>query len=220
MYTLTTSRFIAENRKGSQMALVIRQPWLYEDAAKLPGPFFALSLAGQFVMWGERSVRALSRYRNPVRLRFASGVEANRDHHNSHDPAASETKAGAARAAARILVVEDESIVALDIRNTLRRLGYQVVGVADTGHEAVSCAADKRPDVVLMDIRLRGSMDGIEAAAAIKSRFKIPVIFLTAQADEATRKRADQIAPIGYLIKPFAKQELEDLLASLFEAKN
>lgn len=112
----------------------------------------------------------------------------------------------------KILIVEDESIVALDIRNRLTRMGYHVVGMAVTGEEAVDQARDKQPDLVLMDIRLKGEMDGIEAAAAIRSYFEIPVIYLTAYADENTLQRAKITEPYGYLIKPFEERELSNVI--------
>ena len=112
----------------------------------------------------------------------------------------------------RILVVEDESIVALDLRNTLRHYGHVVVGIADSGDEAIIQARLYQPDVILMDIRLHGPMDGVEVATIISHELKIPIIFITAQADAATRKRALMTTPAGYLTKPFIKEELVALL--------
>ncbi|MCC7450849.1 MAG: response regulator [Anaerolineae bacterium] len=112
----------------------------------------------------------------------------------------------------KILIVEDESIVALDIRNRLIRMGYHVVGMAVTGEEAVDQAREKQPNLVLMDIRLKGEMDGIEAAAAIRACFEIPVIYLTAYADENTLQRAKITEPYGYLIKPFEERELTNVI--------
>ncbi len=108
----------------------------------------------------------------------------------------------------RILVVEDESIVALDIQARLRRLGYAAVGAASSGEEAVSKAQQLQPDLVLMDIKLDGGMDGIEAASQIRSRFNIPVVYVTAYADEATLRRAQVTEPFGYILKPFDEREL------------
>ena len=114
---------------------------------------------------------------------------------------------------ADILIVEDEGIVALDIKNTLIRLGYRVTAVASTGWDAIHQATRTKPDLVLMDIRLHGEMDGIEAAAYIRQELAIPIIFLTAQADEMTRKRAEAVAHAGYLLKPFSTRDLENSLA-------
>ncbi len=111
-------------------------------------------------------------------------------------------------ARARILVVEDEGIVAIDIQNRLKRLGYDVPAVASYGEEAVRKAAEIHPDLVLMDIMLTGEMDGIEAAQQIWDRFDIPVVYLTAYSDELTLQRAKVTAPFGYIVKPFEDREL------------
>ena len=107
-----------------------------------------------------------------------------------------------------ILVVEDESIVALDLENGLRSLGYSVPALASSGEEAIQKAAETRPDLVLMDIQLKGDMDGIEAAGGIRARFDIPVIYLTAFADDDIVRRARSTEPYGYLIKPFEEKQL------------
>ncbi|MCL1471549.1 GGDEF domain-containing response regulator [Argonema antarcticum] len=109
---------------------------------------------------------------------------------------------------ATILVVEDESIVAIDIQNILENLGYKVPAIADTGNEAIQKADEIKPCLVLMDIRLKGEIDGIEAAEQILLRFDIPVIYLTAYADEETLSRAKKTSPFGYIIKPFEEREL------------
>ncbi|WP_029898696.1 HD domain-containing phosphohydrolase [Desulfohalovibrio reitneri] len=110
--------------------------------------------------------------------------------------------------ALRVLVVEDEGVVSLDIRNRLKRMGMQVVGQADSGEEAVRLAVEQTPDLVLMDIMLAGEMDGIEAASRIRDSVGTPVIFLTAYADEATLDRAKISTPFGYIVKPFEDREL------------
>jgi two-component system cell cycle sensor histidine kinase/response regulator CckA len=111
-------------------------------------------------------------------------------------------------AAPRILVVEDETIVAMDIAQGLRQLGYGVVGTAGTGEEALELAKRGVPDLVLMDINLRGSMDGIETAKALQLRRAVPVLFLTAHADAATVQRAKEASPYGYLVKPYDQRDL------------
>ncbi len=108
----------------------------------------------------------------------------------------------------RIFVVEDEAIVAMDIRNSLEILGYSVVGTASTGEKAIVKALETRPDLMLMDIILKGEMDGVQAADHIRSRLDIPVIFLTACSDDATLQRAKVTEPFGYLLKPFEEREL------------
>ncbi len=109
---------------------------------------------------------------------------------------------------ARIMVVEDEALVALDLTAKLRQLDYEVPGGALTGEEAVQQAEVLLPDLVLMDIRLAGEMDGVEAARQIHRNFHIPVVFLTAYSDDPTLERAKSAEPMGYLIKPFEQREL------------
>jgi PAS domain S-box-containing protein len=109
---------------------------------------------------------------------------------------------------AQILIVEDESIVAMDIKATLQGLGYGVIGTAASGKEAVELALRTRPDLVLMDIMLKGSIDGIEAAKRIKAVLEIPIVYLTAYADEDTLQRAKVAEPFGYILKPFEGREL------------
>ena len=111
-----------------------------------------------------------------------------------------------------ILIVEDEGILAMDLKDTLEKLGYYVSAVASSGEEAVELAAERRPDLILMDIVLNGAMDGIEAANKIRSTLKVPVIYLTAYADEDTVKRAKITEPFGYLVKPYNDKELEAAL--------
>jgi len=108
----------------------------------------------------------------------------------------------------RILVVEDERIVARDLAGALTDLGYVVPGTVSTGEEAIERARDLRPDVVLMDIRLPGAIDGIQAAASIREECHIPVIYLTAHSDDETLRRAMQTEPLGYLVKPFSPPQL------------
>ena len=108
----------------------------------------------------------------------------------------------------QILVVEDEVVIAWDIQSRLKNLGYDVSGWASSGPEALRQAAETRPDVVLMDIRLQGDMDGIETAQHLQARVDIPIIYLTAYADEATLQRAKVTSPYGYLLKPFEQREL------------
>ena len=109
---------------------------------------------------------------------------------------------------ARILVVEDESIVALDMRNQLVELGYEVVALAASGEDAVASAFALHPDLVLMDIRLKGDMDGVEAAERIRREYDIPIIFITAYADEKTLARAKVTQAFGYILKPFQGREV------------
>ncbi len=107
-----------------------------------------------------------------------------------------------------ILLVEDEGIVAQDLLETLSRCGYHIAGVASEGVQAVYMAEELRPQLLLMDVGLRGEIDGIQAAQMIQERTNIPVIFLTAHRDLETLERAVQIGPLGYLVKPFQEVEL------------
>ena len=99
----------------------------------------------------------------------------------------------------KILVVEDEGIVAMHLKNRLKSLGYAVSAVVFSGEEAIKKAAETHPDLVLMDIRLKGEMDGIEAAEQIRVRFNIPVVYLTAYTDDETLQRAKVTEPFGLL---------------------
>ena len=108
----------------------------------------------------------------------------------------------------RILIVEDEGIIAKDIQNTLNRSGYSVIGIASSGEEAIKKAMEIHPDIVLMDIVLEGAMDGVEAAEYIRDYFDIPVVYLTAYSDDTTLQRAKITEPFGYILKPFQEREL------------
>jgi len=109
---------------------------------------------------------------------------------------------------ARVLVAEDEVLVAKDIENHLTRLGYDVVAIARSGAEALQQASDTSPDLLLMDVKLRGDMDGIDAAEKIQAQFDVPVVYLTAFADENTLRRAKATGPFGYILKPFDVKDL------------
>lgn len=117
----------------------------------------------------------------------------------SHDPTPAMPK---------ILVVEDEAVIAMDIEDRLERMGYEVVGNATNGEQAIKLAERHRPDLALMDIHIRGDRDGIEVAAIVAERFDIPCVFLTAYSDEATIQRAIRTQANGYLLKPFQDREM------------
>ena len=116
----------------------------------------------------------------------------------------------------QILVVEDERIVAEDTKISLQKLGYSVPGTAISGEEAVKKAEDMKPDLVLMDIVLAGEMDGIEASALIRSRFEIPVVYLTACSDQKTLKKVKITDPFGYIIKPYEDKDLQTTIEMAF----
>ena len=109
----------------------------------------------------------------------------------------------------RILVIEDEALVADDMREMLNGIGYAVPGVADTGEGAIALAAVHHPDLVLMDINLSGTMDGITAGGEIRSRWGIPIIYVTAFATQAIIDRAKKTTPSGYILKPFNERQIQ-----------
>ncbi len=109
---------------------------------------------------------------------------------------------------ARIFIVEDEYIIAEDIHLSLNDMGYSVCGMASFGEEAIEKVEKKQPDLVLMDIFLKGKMDGIETADKVRSNFNIPVVYLTAYANNDILDRAKLTGAFGYLIKPFTDKEL------------
>jgi CheY-like chemotaxis protein len=117
----------------------------------------------------------------------------------------------------RILVVEDERIVGLHLKQQLVKLGYKVVAVVSSGDEALKVVADRNPDVVLMDIHIDGEIDGIETASRIPSDQCIPVIYLTAFAGETTLQRARATKPYGYMMKPFSERELHATIQMALE---
>ena len=113
---------------------------------------------------------------------------------------------------AKLLIVEDEGVVAWHIQEALEKLGHVVVASIASGQEAIEIAAQNQLDLVFMDISLKGKVDGIQAAQEIRTRFNIPVIYLTAYADDQTLERALVTNPLGYLIKPFQEKELQTTL--------
>jgi CheY-like chemotaxis protein len=117
----------------------------------------------------------------------------------------------------KVLVVEDESIIAMDIQYTLQRFGCDVCGVVSSGEESIESVSRTNPDLILMDIKLRGEMNGIYAAKQIQSKFNIPVIYLTAYGDENTLSQVDRTKPFGYIHKPFEETELQTEIVNLLD---
>ena len=113
---------------------------------------------------------------------------------------------------ARILVVEDESIVALDIQHRLHKLGYEVPTLVASGEDALKEVTASPPDLVLMDVMLAGSLDGVETAEIIRNQYNVPVVFLTAYSDDSTPQRAEVSGPLGYILKPFKEKELHSTI--------
>ena len=118
---------------------------------------------------------------------------------------------------ARILIIEDEQINAWDIREKLESLGYDVFGSVATGEAAILHVRNDPPDLALMDIGLKGDLDGIEAAVVIRDEFKTPVVFLTAFTDMETMKKAIEADVHGYITKPFLSSELEMTIESVLD---
>jgi len=108
----------------------------------------------------------------------------------------------------RVIIVEDEAVVALHIRQELTKLGYTVAGTATAGEQALKMIEEVFPDIILMDIHIQGAIDGIETASRIPRYLHVPIIFLTAYSEDVTLKRAGETHPYGYLIKPFLDREL------------
>ena len=112
----------------------------------------------------------------------------------------------------KVLIVEDEALVAEDIAANLRDINFEVVGIAYNSEKALDMLATRHPDAVLLDINIRGSMDGIQLAEIINAKYKLPFIYLTSYSDKATIERAKVTMPYGYIVKPFDER---DLLTSL-----
>ena len=119
--------------------------------------------------------------------------------------------------ATRILIVEDEYIIAADLEMTLGSMGYEVAGFAVTGEEAVRLAETQRPDLVLMDIQLQGPMDGLEAAKAIRSRSPVPIIFITAFTGMLLGEKQGEAPSESCLTKPFSAADLKERLEAVLE---
>jgi len=120
----------------------------------------------------------------------------------------------------KILIVEDEPIIASDIEMTLEDLGYEVTGIADSAEEALEFLANELPDLVLLDIQLEGDTDGIMLAEDIKKMYQIPFVFLTSNADNLTINRVKRTEPAGFIVKPFSDRDLQsNIEIALFSNK-
>lgn len=116
----------------------------------------------------------------------------------------------------RILLVEDEVLIGMFVASQLKKLGYTVLQQATTGEKAIQSAKENSPDIIVMDIRLAGEMDGIDAAAAIQSESDIPIIFVTGYDDKATKERAAKLHPRGFLDKPLEIGKLKSTIEACF----
>ena len=116
----------------------------------------------------------------------------------------------------KILIVEKERIIAIDIKNSLHRMGCEVMEILSSGEEVIRKVKEEKPDLILMEITLEGALDGIETAEIISSKYDIPVIYLTAYSDRETLQRAKITEPYGYLIRPFDSREIEIAIEMAF----
>jgi CheY-like chemotaxis protein len=118
----------------------------------------------------------------------------------------------------QIFIVEDEQIVALDLKHRVQRLGYDVLATVASGDTALAYIQQNQPDLILMDIRLQGHLDGIETARRIQQQYDIPIIYLTASTDDETMKRAETTHPAGYVFKPFDDEMLGRTIQIAFDS--
>jgi DNA-binding NarL/FixJ family response regulator len=116
----------------------------------------------------------------------------------------------------KILIVEDQRIVALDLKRTLYNCGYSITGICSTGEDAIDLIPRKKPDLILMDILLKGKMNGIETAECINEKYDIPIIYITALTDVDTYIKAVKTEPRKYLMKPFETDSLQKAIAEVF----
>lgn len=112
----------------------------------------------------------------------------------------------------KVLIVEDEPITAMEMKSTLRKIGYEVVSVVDRGSRAIKIVEDESPEIVLMDVNLKGEKDGIETAKQIRKITEIPIVYVTAYSNEDTLERASHTNPEGYLVKPVTDDDLASTL--------
>lgn len=120
----------------------------------------------------------------------------------------------------RILIVEDQMVTAKAIEEILNYSGFEVVGIAVEGQEAIKLATNKKPDLILMDIKIRGPLDGIMVTQFIRAKLDIPIVYLTAHSDDETLTRAMHSSPYGYLLKPFKEKELIKVIEMALARKN
>ncbi len=119
----------------------------------------------------------------------------------------------------RVVIVEDNWIIAAEIEVTLAEAGYHVIGIAMSAEQAVQLCSADRPDVALMDIRLQGRRDGIDAAIELRDRYDVPSVFLTAHGEPETRRRAEPARPLGWIVKPVTGPALVRQLGEFLQAE-
>ena len=120
----------------------------------------------------------------------------------------------------RALIVEDETLIAEELRERLSRLGFSVIAAVDTADEGIAIATREHPDLVLMDIRLRGEKDGVQAAREIRDRVDVPIVYLTAHSDRLTLERVKATEYDGFLLKPFQRRELQMTIKVAMERRS
>lgn len=119
----------------------------------------------------------------------------------------------------RVLIAEDEALVAMDLKMTLNEIGYSVIGISSSGEETIQLTIEQKPDIILMDVRLRGAVSGLQAAEKIQEDYAVPILFITAATDKSTLQEIDNSKINALLSKPFSKQELEIALNKLLEQR-
>jgi len=120
----------------------------------------------------------------------------------------------------RVMVVDDEAVITTQLEERLASMGYAVVGAASSGEEALEMAKQVEPDIILMDIVMPGTLDGIDAAKEVREKLDIPVIFLTAYADDRLVKKASHVGPFGYIVKPYQEREIRAAIEVAIYEKN
>jgi len=120
----------------------------------------------------------------------------------------------------RILIVEDEYLIALSFKRELEHIGYDVIEPVASGQAAVNAALQEHPDIILMDMGLAGTLNGIEAARSITNQYKIPIIFMTGHSDDGTLEQIKQLNPIACLIKPIIGKQIHQTIEKYFQSKN
>lgn len=120
------------------------------------------------------------------------------------------------KAVRSVLIVEDEILIAENVRRNLQKLGYEIAGIMMTGEEAIAHCEDNKPDLILMDIKLAGNLDGIQTAEALLKKFKVPIVFASAYSDDATLKRVMRLGPYGYIVKPYQIKDLKTAMELAF----
>ena len=154
--------------------------------------------------------------RDPEAAWWASGMVGSDGAYGGREGAVAERRVGPRSEGRRILVVEDELLIALNIATVLNQSGYEVIGIAGTMADAVRIAAERAPDLALMDVTLEGRGDGVETARQLQDRFATPILFVTAHSDRGTLDRVRALNPRGWLLKPFSPRQLEQAVEAAF----